>query len=522
MIQRMQQNRFRLTILVVFIALVSACDTSPSLTLSKKGLIPSPVELTPSYGSFEITSKTGIYTAVQDEELTALAEYLKSVLSPSTGFDLPVLAAKNQKRRGQIVLALDKERYALGDEGYELNISPKNITISAKNVAGAFRGVQTLRQLLPPEIEADTVHRKEWFVPTGTIRDYPKYQHRGVMLDVVRHFFTVDDVKRFIDLIAYYKMNTLHLHLTDDQGWRIEIKSWPKLTRIGGSTEVGGGKGGFYTQEEYREIIDYAAERHITVIPEIDMPGHTNAALASYPELNCNNKAPELYTGIKVGFSSLCIHKEITYLFIDDVVREVASLTPGPYIHIGGDESHKTKDEDFVYFINRVKNVVKKYDKTLVGWDEIAHADIDSSHVIQYWANAKNAKLGTGKGAKVIMSPAKYAYMDMKYDSTTHLGLDWAGYTEVDEAYSWHPGTLVSGLPAENILGVEAPLWAETIETIADIEYLTFPRLPGYAEIGWSRDSLLNWENYRQRLASHKNRFEIMGINYYKSPEVDW
>lgn len=522
MVQKIQQNLIRITVIVILIAMVNACTTPPSLTLSKKGLIPIPVEVKPTFESFEISAKTKICTAVDNEELNVLGMYLKSVLNPSTGFDFPIVDVNNAKRKGQIILKLDEEKTELGEEGYELEIGTKNITITAKKSAGVFRGIQTLRQLLPAEIESDSVQPQNWYVASGTIRDLPRYSHRGVMLDVVRHFFSVEDVKRFIDLIAYYKINTLHLHLSDDQGWRIEIKSWPKLTEIGGSTEVGGGEGGFFTQEEYLEIIDYAAKRYITIIPEIDMPGHTNAALASYPELNCDNVATKLYTGTRVGFSSLCIHKEITYTFVDDVIKELASLTPGQYIHIGGDESHSTKHTDFVYFINRVKDIVKKYNKTMIGWDEIAHADIDASHFIQYWSNAKNAKLGTSKGAKVIMSPAKHAYLDMKYDSTTKLGLDWAGHIEVDKAYNWNPDKLVDGLPSESILGVEAPLWAETIETIEDIEYLAFPRIPGYAEIGWSPDSLHNWDEYRQRLSAHKSRFEIMGINYYKSPKIDW
>ncbi len=206
----------------------------------------------------------------------------------------------------------------------------------------------------------------------------PKYGYRGAMLDVARHFFTVDEVKKYIDLLAMYKINKLHLHLSDDQGWRIEIKSWPNLTNYGGSTEVGGGPGGFYTQEEYIELVSYAQERFITIIPEIDLPGHTNAALASYPELNCNGKSPDLYTGTEVGFSTLCANKEITFQFLDDVIREISEITPGPYFHIGGDESHVTKEEDYITFINRSQDMVLKYGKKVMGWDEIQNADLKS------------------------------------------------------------------------------------------------------------------------------------------------
>jgi len=249
----------------------------------------------------------------------------------------------------------DKE---LGEEGYELNITEEMVELKANKPAGIFYGIQTIRQLLPARVESGNTEQGPWKLPTGTIRDYPVYGYRGAMLDVARHFFSVDEVKTYIDRLALYKMNVLHLHLSDDQGWRIEIKSWPKLTEFGGKTEVGGGIGGFYTQEEYKDIVKYAQDRFITIIPEIDMPGHTNAALASYPELNVPGKKAELYTGVEVGFSTLDTHKELTYKFVNDVFRELAAITPGPYIHIGGDESHSTPIEDYIPFVNRVQDIV--------------------------------------------------------------------------------------------------------------------------------------------------------------------
>ena len=238
-----------------------------------------------------------------------------------------------------------------------MKIAANGIVLNAYKPAGIFYGVQTIRQLLPAAIGKSSVQPGPWPIATGTIRDYPDYEMRGSMLDVARHFFGTDDVKRYIDFLAYYKMNTLHLHLSDDQGWRIEIKKWPRLTEYGSTTQVGGGKGGFYTQEQYKDLVQYAADRFITIIPEIDMPGHTNAALASYPELNCNekDKNPKLYTGIEVGFSTFCTKNEKVYQFIDDVLTELTALTPGPYLHIGGDESHATKKEDYIPFVNRVQ-----------------------------------------------------------------------------------------------------------------------------------------------------------------------
>lgn len=325
----------------------------------------------------------------------------------------------------------------------------------------------------------------------------PKYGYRGAMLDVARHFFTLEEVKKYIDLLALYKINKLHLHLSDDQGWRIEIKSWPNLTNYGGSTEVGGGPGGFYSQEEYMELVSYAQERFITIIPEIDLPGHTNAALASYPELNCNGKSPDLYTGIEVGFSTLCADKEITFQFLDDVIREISEITPGPYFHIGGDESHVTKEEDYITFINRTQDMVLKYGKKVMGWDEIQNADLKSNTVAQYWADAKNAKAAIKKNAKILMSPAQYAYLDMQYDSLSPYGLHWASYISIKKAYDWIPDQLVEGIDDENIIGIEAPLWSETISNFEELSYLAFPRLLGYAEIGWSKTDQRNWEEYQ-------------------------
>jgi hexosaminidase len=420
------------------------------------------------------------------------------------------------------MLIIDKNNQDWNKEEYELQINRNQIKITANHQEGVIRGIQTLRQVFPALIESETIQSSKWNIPSGTIHDYPKYKYRGAMLDVSRHFFTVDEVKRYIDLIALYKINHLHMHLSDDQGWRIEIKSWPKLTKIGGYSSVNNEKPGFYSQEDYTELINYAQQRFVTIVPEIDLPGHTNAALASYAELNENNKTTELYSGIKVGFSSLAIQKEITYVFIDDVIRELASLTPGPYIHIGGDESHSTNHDDYIYFMNKTLNIVSKYNKKALGWDEIAHANVNENHTVQFWSNKKNTALGLKKGTKVIFSPAKYAYLDMKYDSTTTLGLMWAGTTEVDKTYNWLPDTIIQNINPQQILGVEAPLWSETIKTNADIEYLAFPRICGIAEIGWSQNNTLNWEEYKTRLAKQKERFEILGINFYESTVVEW
>jgi hexosaminidase len=294
------------------------------------------------------------------------------------------------------------------------------------------------------------------------------------------------------------------------------------LTKTGGSTQVGGGAGGFYTQEDYQEIVAYAQQHFVTIVPEIDMPGHTNAALASYPVLNCNNVSPDLYTGTEVGFSTLCTGKEIVYDFVDDVVREIAAITPGPYFHVGGDESHVTALEDYIPFIERVQTIVTKHDKQLIGWDEVSHAQLAGDAVVQYWADPENVLRGVAQGAKVLLSPAHKVYLDMQYDSTTHLGLHWAAYIEVDSAYLWSPESLVAGLEKENILGIESPLWSETITNIDEIEYMVFPRLTAHAELGWSPASVRNWEHYKQRLQVHGKRLEALDVGFYRSSLIDW
>ncbi len=503
-------------LLIVIIAsfLLQGCKEEIPTDLTKTAFIPKPVSVEATGSSFKIKDPAVIYVKEGEKGLAPVSKYLAAELKRISGKDFTTEFSSKTPRKG-IFLTLAEGQNA---ESYELNIGKKLITITGNDISGCFYGVQTLLQTLPIKASPEEILT----IPTGIVNDYPEFGFRGAMLDVARHFFSINDVKKFIDYMATYKMNILHLHLADDQGWRIEIKSRPKLTEIGAKTEVGGGEGGFYTQEQYSDIVKYAQDRQITIIPEIDMPGHTNAALASYAELNCNGKARKLYTGTNVGFSTLCTDKEETYQFIDDVIKELASLTPGPYIHIGGDESHVTAHDDYVYFINRAQQIVLKYGKKVIGWDEIANATPVDGATVQFWANDKNTTLGVEKGAKVIMSPAKFAYLDMQYDSTTHLGLHWAGYIEVDHGYSWDPAKLVPGITKENIIGIEAPLWSETVTNLDEVEYLVFPRLPGYAEIGWTAPENRDWDEYKTRLAKHGKRFDELGINYYKSELVPW
>jgi hexosaminidase len=496
-------------------------SATPEVPPTMNNLIPKPVFVQPAPGGFSLTAATGIHVQSGNPEVESIGRYLAEKLKPATGFALPVIPADALPPAGNIYLAVEDGDPALGEEGYTLAVTPDLIALVANMPAGLFRGVQTLRQLLAAGIESPAVQPGPWVIPAGAIRDQPRFTWRGAMLDVARHFFSVADVKAFIDRMAYYKMNRFHLHLTDDQGWRIEIKSWPNLTAIGGTTAVGGDPGGFYTQEEYADIVAYAQSRYITVVPEIDMPGHTNAALASYPELNCDGVARPPHTGIEVGFSTLCMDQDITYAFIDDVIREVAALTPGPYVHIGGDEVRTLSGEEYVSFVQKAQGVVNKYGKRMIGWDEIGRIDLLPQTLVQYW-NGPLAAEAALKGAKVIMSPASRTYLDQKYTTSTELGLSWAGYIEVQESYSWDPAAQLGGVSEGQIAGVEAPLWTETIRTREDIEYMVFPRLAGIAEIGWSAADGRDWNEYKLRLAEHGLRWNAWNLNFYRSPQIAW
>jgi hexosaminidase len=476
-------------------------------------VVPKPVSVKPARGAFTVTPKTRVFIA--SPELGGVGRYLAGLLRHATGYPIPVSAAAPTD--GDIAL-LVRDLVVVGDEGYELSVRPDRVVITGVEPAGVFYGVQTLRQLVPA--------KAPWLVPAAQIVDSPRFPWRGAMLDVARHFFGVADVEHFIDAIAAYKLNRLHLHLSDDQGWRIAIRSRPNLARHGGATAVGGGQGGYYTQRQYRELVAYAQSRFVTIVPEIDMPGHVNAALSSYPELTCDGKAPPLFTGIDVGFSSLCTTKASTYRFLDQVIGEIAALTPGPWFHIGGDEAAATKPADYVRFIERAQRIVRKHGKQMIGWEEVARATLAPHSVVQHWniEPAKSALAGQAvkQGAKVIMSPAAKAYLDMKYNASTRLGLRWAGYTSVRDAYEWDPGTLLAGVGEGDLLGVEAPLWTETVTTRADIDYLAFPRLIGIAEIAWSPRAGRSWRDYRLRLAAQGPRLRASGVRFYRSPEIPW
>lgn len=505
----------------------AACRVTPAAPLSPPPspglprLIPWPSALTlGTAGPFLLAAETRlIVDGVGEAE--QIAQALGAVLRPSTGLALPVSIASGPAPHS-IRLTLSGDRAALGDEGYELVVTSDSVRIAAAAPAGLFHGAQTLRQLLPADVESHLWLRgRTWSVPALTVRDTPRFAWRGAMLDVARHFFTVGEVKEFVDVLALYKMNVLHLHLADDQGWRIAIRSRPKLTEIGGATQVGGGPGGYYSQEDYADIVRYARARYITVVPEIEMPGHSNAALTAYPELSCGSRSSGLYAGTDVGWSTLCVEREGTYALIDDVVREIAALTPGAYVHVGGDEVESLTPAQYVSFIERVQEIVERHGKRMIGWEEIAQARLHPATIAQQW-RTDSLRAGLQHGARLLLSPSKKVYLDMKYDPTTELGLQWAGFVDVRDAYDWNPATYLPGIAESQLVGVEAPIWSETLRNIGAAEYLVMPRLPAIAEVAWTQQSGHDWESLRRRLAAHAPRWRILGVNYYRSSQIPW
>ncbi|MET9852602.1 beta-N-acetylhexosaminidase [Streptomyces sp. NPDC006450] len=494
-------------------------DEPPAALAPYERLLPEPVSARAEGPGYAFGPGTVIRTGRADgEEVRKVGELLAEQLRGPSGLPLPVV---DGVEGDGIRLRIDEEAEGAGQEGYRLESGPGGVTLTARTPAGLFHAGQTLRQLLPVSGPGT--------VPGGTVTDAPRFAYRGAMVDVARHFFTVEQVKRYVDQLAQYKVNTLHLHLTDDQGWRLAIDSWPRLAEYGGASEVGGGPGGHWTKDEYRDLVAYASQRYVDVVPEIDMPGHVNAAQAAYAELNCDGKAREHYTGTKVGFSSLCVGKERTYEFIDQVLGELAELTPGTYLHIGGDEAHSTPAADYAAFMDRAQAVVAKHGKTVVAWHQLAAARPAPGAVLQYWGHDRTAaseKAGVIAAAKagnpVILSPADRLYLDMKYDKETKPGLAWAGYVPVRRSYDWDPGTYMTGLPESAVLGVEAPLWTETIATRPDLEYMAFPRVLGLAELGWSPAAARDWTSYRLRLAAQGPRLAAQDVAYHRAPDVPW
>lgn len=494
-------------------------------------IVPEPVtQVTPPGAApFVLTTASRI---VATTAAAPVADYLAALLRPSTGFPLPIIAPIERGPDGadpapthDILLHLDvADTRNLGAEGYALETSAVGVFVTAATPAGLFYGIQSLRQLFPSQIEARSVQSAAWEAPATTVTDHPRFSYRGAMLDVVRHFFGVDEVCRFIDVIALFKINVLHLHLTDDQGWRITVDSHPELTSIGGATEVDGGPGGFYSKDDFARIVEHAAQRFVTIVPEIDVPGHTNAALSSLPALNPDGNPVTPYTGTEVGFSTLDTTSDATWAFLDDVFREVAEQTPGPWLHFGGDESHVTPHDAYREFVGRASRLVASHGKIPIAWHEAgAGTDLAPGTVGQYWSSLSPNEIAVDRarsfvrqGGSLILSPSDVAYLDMSYDESSPIGLSWAdGPTSVRASYEWEPTEILPDASTA-ILGIEAPLWTETVRSRADIDYLVFPRLIAVAEIAWSVPPAESprrvWPDFAARLEAIEPHLRAAGI----------
>lgn len=400
------------------------------------------------------------------------------------------------------------------DASYTLSVTAeRGIEFTANQSAGAQAASATAMQLL--ELSVDGV------VPALEIIDAPRYPWRGLMIDISRHFFGPETLRKVIDLAARYKLNVLHLHLTDDQGWRLEVPARPELSERSSSSEVGGGPGGFLSVADLAEVTSYAAEQGITVVGEIDLPGHTAAALHAVPGLNSDGEAREIYTGIDVGHSTLRLELAETEGFLADVIGALVEQTPGDFLHVGGDEVRLLTPEEYTAFVQHVEALVLGLGKRPVFWQEAAPALQDRRSVLQWWdSNADPGEViaAARRGHQIILSPGNRTYLDMKYDASSPLGQTWAGLVDVRDSYDWDPATVIPDLPPESILGVEAALWTETIETEDDLFSMLLPRLVAVAEVAWSAPDVRDWEAFAEDLPAHVPLWESRGLAHTERP----
>ncbi|MFI6711541.1 family 20 glycosylhydrolase [Nonomuraea sp. NPDC050478] len=524
-------------------------DGPPAAPEPTLGLLPKPVSLTETGGAPYTLHRNTRVLALGDGA-QAPANHLARLLRRATGHKLTVAAAGRGPAPIVIEVGAGKAPEGHEAEGYTLSVTAAEVRIRAATPNGALHGVQTLRQLFPQWAESGEVVGAEWTVPAVEITDYPRFAHRGMMLDVARSFYPVDEVKTYIDAAAQFKVNRLHLHLTDDQGWRIALddpESNPSGIDYGAITEVGGatamtergtepGITGFYTKADYAEIVRYAGEHGMTVIPEVDLPGHVNSALHSIPQLNTPGARPALKPGETtvphngtgaVGYSSLDAHSSVTYEFAEHVLTEIAAMTPGPYLHIGGDEAFSTSHADYVKMVDAFTGNVRALGKTVVGWNEYAGTALPRDNaVVQFWNGNRNAVAAAvnDRGAQVVLSPAAHAYVPQKQDSRQPEGGTWAcgGPCGLDRHYNWDPGTYIPGIQESSVLGVESAVWGEFIRRVEQAQYYAYPRLIATAEVGWTPQDQRDYADFKNRLAKMGGRLTVQGTNFFPTADVPW
>jgi len=513
-------------------------------------LIPRPLRVESSDGNFVLGPDTSILVQADQPEIAAVGAYLADLLNAPTGVRYELKEREQTDAQDAVILTTQGADASLGDEGYELMVSQELIEVRAVQAQGLFRAVQTLRQLLPPEVESrQPVSGIAWEVPAVRIKDKPRFQWRGIMLDVGRHFFPLTCIKQLVDLLALHRMNTLHFHLTEDQGWRLEVKKHPRLAEISserrespvvGNRHEGDGEsyGGFYTQDEIREIVAYAASRYITVVPEIEMPGHSQAVLAAYPELGCTGGPYEVATRWGVHKDVYCAGKEETFEFLQDVLDELLELFPSEYIHIGGDECPKDrwkecehcqariKDEGLAdehelqsYFIARMERYLNAKGRQIIGWDEILEGGLAPNAAVMSWRGMEGGIKAANAGHNVVMTPTSHCYLDY-YQSEDQENEPEAigGHLPLEQAYSLEPVPVE--LPPDKrdfIIGVQGNIWTEYIHTPEQVDYMTFPRACALAEVAWTSPELKDWEGFHRRLDLMLKRLDVLNVNYRKA-----
>jgi hexosaminidase len=504
-------------------------------------IIPNPVKMSAGEGKFEFTART---TIDADNSLSEEAQFLAALVKPMRVQLMDGAASDSGPAAAVVTLAIDAALAVNGPEAYTLDVTPKRITIKGASAAGVFDGIQSLRQLLPAEVEKrEKATDARLSVPCVSIEDYPRFRWRGLMLDVSRHFFTKGEVEQVLDAMALQKMNTFHWHLVDDNGWRIQIKKYPKLTEVGAwrhgiehgldpksstAYRADGLYGGFYTQDDIRDIVAYAQKLHITIVPEIEMPGHSGAALRSYPELSCTGTAKsDVY----------CAGKDATFTFLDDVLAEVFDLFPCKYIHIGGDEvnkshwqrcaackareiSEKLKNEHELqsYFIRRIEKFINSRGKTLVGWSEIRQGGLAQNAVVMDWIGG--AVESAREGHDVVMSPTSHCYFDYA-QARSGEPRSIGGFISLARVYGFEP--IPASLEAEHharILGAQGNVWTEYIPNIAHVEYMSFPRGTALAEVTWTPREKKDYAGFLARLPNLLAHLDAMGVHYRKPDDV--
>jgi len=512
--------------------------------------IPRPASLECRSGHFSITEASQVCVEAGNAEIRAVGEYLAESLRRDTGRPMTVRELGSAKpARDVILLTTVGADMSLGEEGYELTVSPTSVLLRAPHPQGLFRGVVTIRQLCSPEMETTSADKSEktdpLTIPCVRITDLPRYRWRGMLLDCGRHFMTKEFVKRYIDLLAYHKMNVLHWHLTEDQGWRIEIRKYPKLTEVGAWRGEGEKRyGGFYTQDDIKEIVEYAASRYVTVVPEIEMPGHSLGALASYPELGCVGQGYEVGTRWGVYSDVYCAGDERVFEFLEDVLAEVIELFPSLYIHIGGDECPKQRwkkcpkcqerikaeglrDEHELqsYFIRRIEKFLNSKGRRLIGWDEILEGGLAPNATVQSWRGMDGAIAAATSGHDVIASPTSHCYLD--YAQLRAVGEPTRmGYLPLERCYEFEPTPAgLTPKQARHILGLEGNMWTEHAPQ-QRVDWQVFPRLCALAEVGWSPKKLRNWEDFSERMKTHYRQLDALGVTYFRrhrsAPHGNW